>query len=179
MEKVFHSLLIQDALRALAVQLQKSRKSVHLLIGGETALVAAYKYKSLTEDVDGILLQSMIDEVADEVAAVTAALKLPLNWLNPFYQTYAIYLPEDYLTRVRRFLDVPSLAADALGPEDLTIMKLMAGRTKDHSHILFLKRNFELDLELIEKRLGELVKIYPDVAKKALDLFDDLFGDVE
>lgn len=179
MNNAIDSSMLIKALTLLAEKLGESGKFAHILVGGASALVGAYGYANSTEDVDGIPLQSSMDEIAEELEAVAKALKLPADWLNPYYQTFAIYLPKDYKNRVKTIFKKDSLLVDALGAEDITIMKLMAGRAKDQSHILFLKKQAHMDLTIIEKRLEELIEIYPGVAQKALNMFDDLFGDSE
>ena len=57
------------------------------------------------------------------------------------------------------------------------IMKFMAGRKKDHSHIRFLLKN-KPDLSIVERRLEELKKLFPDVATRALELFDEITGEL-
>lgn len=177
MKTLINKELFHAALAALGKELEKSRKEIHLLVGGAGALVGAYGYGDSTGDIDGIPLKSSLDEIEEEVQRVAQSLSLPTDWLNPYYQTYTIYLPKDYKTRTKNVFRGPSLTVDVLGPEELAIMKLMAGRAKDHSHLLFLKKNFDLDLSLIEERLEELNALYPEVTEKALDLFDDLFGE--
>lgn len=178
MEQKITTELLQKILEALAVRLEGSSKKVTLLVGGAGALVGCYNYKEKTTDVDALPLGSSLDEISVELKQIADDFQLPADWLNPHFSTFTLYLPSDYKKRCRRFFEAPALAVDALGPEDLMIMKLMAGRTKDQSHIRFLMKQKPLDLSVVENRLNELVALFPREAKKALDLFDDIQEDM-
>lgn len=72
-----------------------------------------------------------------------------------------------------------NLKVTALGPEDLLIMKFMAGRKKDMSHIRFLIKK-KADLKIVDKRLDELLQgPFKEEAQKALELFDEVTEEFE
>lgn len=173
MSRQIDSVFIIQILKCLDDKLAVRSKSLHLLVGGAGALVGAYQYPDQTTDIDAVPLKGGLDEIATELQEVSTELGLPGDWMNPHYKTFTIYLPQDYRSRVKTFFRGRALIADALGPEDIMIMKFMAGRAKDQSHLRFLMKQ-NPDLELIEARLNELVKLFPPIAQKALDLFDEV-----
>ena len=174
MENKISSSSLAQILDDLSQRLLKSAKKAHLLVGGAGALVGVYNYRDSTSDVDAIALGASLDDFARELSEVGAKFSLPPDWMNPHFSTFTIYLPKDYKKRCLRFFESSSLTADALGPEDLMIMKLMAGRTKDQSHLRFLMKEGPVDLTIVENRLTELKALFPKEAEDALNLFDDL-----
>lgn len=146
---------------------------VHLLVGGAGAIIGAYGYSDTTTDVDAIPLNTSFDDLRPILDEVAKEFGLQSDWLNPHFQMFTTYLPQDYRKRCIPFFRGSTLHATALGAEELLIMKLMAGRFKDNSHILFLlKKN--PDLRIIQDQLTHLVKIWPKLANAALDRFDEL-----
>jgi hypothetical protein len=165
------------ALNALDRQLDQPAR---LVIGGGAAMVLAYDHPLVTQDVDafaarGGLPMADLDRVARRVAR---ELNLEPDWLNAHFETYTGVLPEGYSARLRRVLQGQHLLVDALGPEDLLIMKCFAGRDKDRPHARKLLRLAE-DLELVDRHLAHLIdRRYPG-AEKAADYFDDLRDEAE
>ncbi|PWU14096.1 MAG: hypothetical protein C5B49_13755 [Bdellovibrio sp.] len=177
MDKKVDAQSLEKILRAFDEEIGKSRKpTVHLLAGGGGALIGAYKYQEATADFDALVLQGNLSDFAPEIAAVAKKLDLPADWLNPYFSTFTIYLPKDYRSRCVKIYQGENLLVEALGSQDLLVMKLMAGRSKDHSHILFLAKQ-AVNFAAIEDRLIELEKLFPKEAGRALELFDDLLGE--
>jgi hypothetical protein len=146
-----------------------------LVIGGGAAMVLAYKHPIATQDVDaftakGGLRMGELDALARKVGD---QLNVQQDWLNAHFETFTGVLPSDYATRLRRVYAGSQLTVDALGPEDLLIMKCFAGRDKDRPHarkLIVLAK----DLGVVERQLAELAtRRYPG-ASKAADYFDDL-----
>jgi hypothetical protein len=116
-----------------------------------------------------------LDVAAKEVAR---ELDVEPDWLNPHFQTYAGVLPPDYSVRLRSVYRGERLSADALGPEDLMIMKCFAGRDKDRPHARALIRRPDFDVGIVDRHLSTLSeKRYPG-AERAADYFDDLRDEV-
>lgn len=63
---------------------------------------------------------------------------------------------------------------DALGPEDLLVMKCFAGRDKDLPHARTLARRDDVDLDLVDAHLSRLVESRYPRAERAADYFDGL-----
>jgi hypothetical protein len=146
---------------------------VKLVVGGGTSMLLAHGFPGKTNDVAAAPISATNFEdlkvLAEKVAKI---LKLDHDWLNPYFQAYTIYLPADAKNRYARIYDGKNLIVEALGAEDVLIMKLMAGRAKDHAHIRHLLK-MELTLKIVEQRLEELKKLYPKESQKALDLLDE------
>ena len=139
-------------------------------------MVLAYKHRLATQDtVDafvarGSLRTSDLDAPSKKIAR---ELDIEPDWLNAHFETYTGVLPADYGARLRRVFEGERLIVDALGPEDLLVMKCFAGRDKDRPHARKLLRLAD-DLDLVDRQLALLVeKGYPG-ASKAADWFDDL-----
>ena len=148
---------------------------VTLVVGGGGSMVIQHGYQGMTVDIDAVPIDIDFEELKPYMFEVSKELKIAPDWLNPYYQTFTVSLPDDARSRMKTIFTGNSLIVKSLGAEDILIMKLMAKRNKDMGHIRHLLR-MGLDLKIVEKRLEELIKIYPDKAQKALDLFDELTG---
>ena len=65
-----------------------------------------------------------------------------------------------------------------LGPEDLLIMKLHAGRPKDDTHIRRLLKTQKINLGFVEDHLHELIDKNIPGSEKALDRLDQYLEDL-
>ena len=91
-------------------------------------------------------LQPLIHKVAEDMG-------LPKDWLNTWYSSFTHTLPEDFPTRLRPLFKGSFLLAQALGPEDILVLKCCAHREKDLGHARFLirkKANFEFVMNHLE-----------------------------
>jgi predicted nucleotidyltransferase len=162
-------------LRALSLLDQRLNDSARLIIGGGAAMTLAYQHPIATQDVDafaakGGLRMLELDPVAREVAD---ELQIEPDWLNAHFETFTAVLPRDYATRLKEVFEGKHLRVDALGPEDLLVMKCFAGRDKDRPHARKLLR-LAKDLNLVDKQLEYLVEHRYLGAERAADYFDDL-----
>lgn len=138
-------------------------------------MVLAYDHPLATQDVDAFAARGGLRLAELEAAARQVARELDLepDWLNAHFETYTGVLPEGYASRLRRVYDGTRLQVDALGPEDLLIMKCFAGRDKDRPHARKLV-HLAQDLGIVDAHLQRLVeRRYPGAAR-AVDVFDDL-----
>jgi len=155
--------------------------ATHLVIGGGAAMVAAYDYRPSTRDVvdatsvGGGLGLADLDAAAKRVAR---ELDLEPDWLNPYFEVYTSVLPPDYGTRLVRVYEGERLRVDALGPEDLLLVKCFAGRDRDRPHLRKLLR-LAKDLAVVERRLTELGERGVMGASRAADVFDDLRDEMD
>jgi len=162
----------REALRRLDAALDRPAR---LVIGGGAAMVLAYAHPLATQDVDafaaaGSVPMSELDPIAKRIAV---ELDIERDWLNGHFETYTAVLPSDYATRLHRVLDGEHLTVDALGPEDLLVMKCFAARDKDLPHARRLV-HIASDLAIVDRQLALLVeRRYPGAARAA-DWFDDL-----
>lgn len=162
-------------LRALSMLDTSMERPARLIIGGGAAMTLAYDHPLATQDVDafaarGGLRLGEIDAAARQVAE---RLNIAPDWLNAHFETFTGVLPADYAQRLRTVYAGRQLQVDALGPEDLLIMKCFAGREKDRPHARKLIGLAD-DLGIVDRQLELLAsKRYPG-AQKAADYFDDL-----
>lgn len=151
-----------------------------LVVGGGAAMVLAYDHPIATQDVDafaakGGLRLSELDVLAK---AVAEDLDIEPDWLNAHFETFTAVLPSDYAARLRPVHRGKYLQVDALGPEDLLVMKCFAARDKDRPHARKLIR-IAKELGVVDRQLSYLEdRGYPG-ARKAADYFDDLRDELE
>lgn len=164
-----------DALKALDKRLTQP---LRLIMGGGGAMILAHGYPLATTDIDAIAVNMSIEELDPLVKAIARELNLPGDWLNPYFSTFSHVLPPDYGQRLIVAFKGRFLQVDALGKEDLLIMKCFAHRSKDIGHAKSLIKN-QADLRLVEGRIMYLAKIKTKGAKEALDFLDDLVEEVD
>ncbi len=166
------------ALRALSLLDEKIVAArlpyVRITVGGGGALLLAHNFPGKTNDVDGITTNIKFEEIKGLAEAVGKELKIDHDWLNPYFSAFTFYLPSDAKNRLSVIYNGKGLIVEALGAEDILIMKLMAGRAKDRAHIKHLITG-GADLSIVENRLQELKegKTYSSQAADALDLLDE------
>ncbi|HSN90666.1 MAG TPA: DUF6036 family nucleotidyltransferase [Anaeromyxobacteraceae bacterium] len=168
--------LTAEALRAAFEELDRTLdRPVSLVVGGGTAMMLAHGMPVRTADVDAYPRDASFEEIQPAVRAVARRLGLAPDWVNPHFETFAHVLPADYGRRLRPVFAGERLAVEALGVEDLLVMKCFAGREKDVGHARALLRRGP-DLALVERRLHELAERRVKGAQEALDFLDDLGG---
>lgn len=161
------------ALRAFAALDARLREPVRLVLGGGTAMILAHGHPIATSDADAFPVRGTLSEIAPYASAVAKELDLEPDWLNPWFTTFTHVLPSDYASRLVRVFTGSKLEVDALGAEDLLVMKCFAGRDKDRPHILRLLKQAN-DLDLVDRHLSTLIDKRIQHAQRAADLFDDL-----
>lgn len=166
--------LALKALKSLDEKLADSPlPKVTLTVGGGGAMILKHDYSGSTVDIDAVPSNVDFEELKPFMAEVAKELKIAPDWLNPYYQAFTIYLPKDSKNRMSDIYVGKKLLVKSLGAEEVLIMKLMAGRAKDMSHIKHLLK-MKIDISIVENRLQELKTLFPKLADKALDLLDDL-----
>ena len=141
-------------------------------------MLLGHHFPLATTDIDGIPGVGMTMEELDPlVKEVANELKLPKDWLNPYYVTFTHVLPRDYNTRLVSVFQFSRLAVEALSKEDLLIMKCVAGRIKDQPHAKALIQS-GANIQFVEKHIESLrIKGIPG-AEKALDFLDEILDTV-
>ena len=162
--------LVLRAFEALDARLTEP---VRLILGGGTAMILAHGHPIATTDADAFPVRGTLNDVAPHALAVAKELDLEPDWLNPWFTTFTHVLPSDYGSRLVRVFSGKQLEVDALGAEDLLVMKCFAGRDKDRPHAIRLIKQAK-DLDLVDRQLSDLVDKRIPGAQKAADLFDDL-----
>lgn len=169
--RVLDGPLMREALRRLDGHLDAP---LRLVIGGGGAMILAYGIPLHTQDVDAFPVQpGQLASIQEKARLVAAELDIEPDWLNSHFETFTFALPSDYASRLREVYRGSWLRADALGPEDLLVMKCMAGRDKDRPHARKLMREAR-DLDVVDRRLSELAEKGIAKASQACDFFDDL-----
>src|SRR5712692_1512275 len=153
-----HPLDAKRMRRALELLDAAMHKPARLVVGGGAAMVLAYDHPLATQDIDAFAARGGLRIAELDALAKQVALELDIepDWLNAHFETFTGVLPADYATRLRSVYRGRQLEVEALGPEDLLIMKCFAGRDKDRPHA---RKLIELasDLELVDRQLALLV----------------------
>ena len=146
---------------------------VRMILGGGGAMVLAHDYPIGTYDIDAVPIKIDFSKLDVFVKKIAKELSISPDWLNPYFATFAHTLPSDYSSRLITVFDGHNLKVEALGREDMLILKLFAGRQKDVAHARLLI-NKGANLKFIEKHLNTLKKKRIPGVDKALDFLDDL-----
>jgi hypothetical protein len=170
--------IMLNALQSLDQKLTEASLKVSLIMGGGGAMILAHHFPKGTTDIDAIP-KGQSPEVLDSfVKAVAKELGIEPDWLNPYFSTFAMTLPQDYSSRLIRVFDGIHLTVDALGKEEMLIMKCFAHRSKDIPHARALLKG-GVKLELVENRLNELLKKKIPNTQKAIDFLQDLLDEMD
>jgi len=131
-------------------------------------------------DVDAVTFRGFdkIEDFKNEIQTVAGEMDLSPDWINPYFGNFAVVLPPDYVERLRCGYLGKNLEILVLGPEDLLIMKLHAGRPKDDGHVRRLLKTQEINLKIVEAHLETLIDRRIPNSKKALDRLDDYLEDL-
>ncbi len=161
---------MREALSALDSHLDRE---VSLVIGGGGAMLLAYGFPLATTDIDAIPRGLSSDELAPMIEKVALELGLPTDWLNPWYSTFTFVLPLDFRDRLVNVFTGRHLNAQALGKEDLLLMKCFAHRQKDVAHARALVRA-NANVDLVFARISELEKRKIPGADLAVDFLEEI-----
>ena len=160
------------AIRALDKKIKVKAK---LLLGGGGAMVLAHGFPVSTLDLDACFYQSPITEaeIRGEIQLVALELSLPGDWLNPHFQTFLFSLPKDYEKRLKNVFKGPHLEVNAIGAQDLLVLKCFAGRDKDIPHARALVKK-GADTEFVRQHRFKLLDLSVPKTQQAIDFLDDL-----
>jgi hypothetical protein len=170
MEKILSKEIFLKALQRLDELLPAP---LTLIAGGGGAMVLAHKFPLATEDLDAIPKAASPDEIDPLVKQIATEQSLPPDWLNPYFATFTHTLPADYGSRLICAFDGKKLTVQALGREDLLIMKCFAGRPKDIAHARALI-TAGADTDFVGDHIEALKKKKVPGATQALDYLDNL-----
>ena len=148
--------IMTSALNALNIKIgERLNKKITLIMGGGGAMILAHRFPLGTTDIDAIPKAGIThDELDPMVKEIAVALSLPPDWLNPYFSNFVTNLPSDYQVRLISVFDEKFLQVQALGKEDMLIMKCFAHRKKDigHARALFkLGANIDFVQTQLEK----------------------------
>ncbi len=142
-----------------------------LIIGGGGALVLSNDFPLATYDIDALPKGISIDELNIFVLQVARELNLPNDWLNPYFASFTHVLPLDFETRLKTVFEGSKLTAQALGKEDLLIMKCFAHRQKDIPHARALVKK-GATLAIVDKQMAFLKKNKAHGVEQAVEFLD-------
>lgn len=162
--------IMKTALQALD---QRLHREVTLIMGGGGAMILAHGYPRGTTDIDAIPKGMDVTELDPLVKEIAAKLSLPVDWLNPYFSTFSHTLPTDYASRLVQVFSGEHLTVQALGKEEMLIMKCFAHRQKDVAHAKALIEG-GVDLRLVERQIESLIQKRIPEAEAALDFLDDV-----
>src|SRR3989344_4255713 len=146
---------------------------LELIIGGGGAMILAHDYPLATLDIDAIPKRMEIAKLDVLVKRIAIELKLPADWLNPYFSTFSFTLPEDYGDRLIEVFKGKNLIAHALGKEDMLVLKCFAHRAKDVGHARKLLRN-GANTTFVEDHIHALIEKRIPCADLALEFFEEL-----
>jgi len=129
--------MMRRALKALDVRIDRD---LSLIVGGGGAMLLAHQFPLATSDIDAVPKGFTIEELKPMIEQIAVELALPPDWLNPWFSSFTHVLSPDFRQRLVNVFKGTYLSADALGKEDLLLMKCFAHRRKDVSHARALVR---------------------------------------
>ncbi len=148
---------------------------VALIVGGGGAMILAHGFALATSDVDAVPRGMDLSQLDPLIKQVAAELSLEPDWLNPYFSTFAHTLPQDYGSRLIVVFSGKVLKAEALGKEEMLIMKCFAHRQKDVGHAKALIKK-GANLPSVENHIESLLKKGIPGSQAALDFLDDVLG---
>lgn len=152
--------------------------SVTLIMGGGGAMILAHEYPLATTDVDAIAKGIEVDDLEVLVKKIGREINLPPDWLNPYFSSFSYVIPSDFAARVKLVFKGKFLHVEALGREEMFLMKCFAHRNKDRPHAKALLK-LGIDMKIVEDQFAALeAKRIPGVAS-ALAFFDEMLEEVE
>lgn len=169
--------LTQDMMLSALKRLdEKLTHSVTLIVGGGAAMILAHHFPLVTSDIDAIPAKgTTVGEIDPLIKEVATEMKIPKDWLNPYYSTFTHVLPSDYSTRLATVCTLKNLSVQALSKDDLLIMKCFAGRGKDRPHAKALIEG-GAGIKFVEKHLEALQERGIPKSEKALDFLDEVLS---
>lgn len=175
MEKPISQQSMEQAFKLLDKGLDRSTT---FILGGGGCMIWAHGYPIATADVDALPLHISFAEIDDLVKEIGAKLNLPGDWLNPYFSSFTFVLPSDYRSRCLTVFKGKHLVVEALGRQEMLLMKCFAHRPKDLGHARALLKA-GVDVKAVEARIEELKGKGIEEADAALDFLDDLLEELE
>ena len=168
----------QIMLKALMRLSELLDSHVTLIMGGGGAMILAHRFPLGTTDIDAVpkgietaALDVYVKKIADEQ-------NLPPDWLNPYFSTFAHTLPHDYGNRLVTVFESERLKVQALGKEEMLIMKCFAHRQKDVPHAKALVKG-NADTDAVERQILALEKKGIPGTSQALDFLQDILDQID
>ncbi len=164
-------------IKALTSLDKKIAKETTLIVGGGGAMVLAHSFPLATADIDAIPQGMNIEELDVFVKVIAKELRLPADWLNPYFASFSHTLPADFRTRLKPAFQGEKLSVKALGREDLLIMKCFAHRAKDVPHARALIKD-KADTDFVLDHIDKLKQKNVKDCDKAQEFLEDLLEQI-
>ena len=148
-------------------------KEVSLVIGGGGAMILAHGFPLSTMDIDAIPKGMDVAALDPLVKRIAVEQGLPPDWLNPYFSSFGHTLPTDYGDRLVEVFKGRLLRAEALGKNEMLIMKCFAHRQKDVGHARSLISG-GADVKFVEAHMMGLLERKIPGSRQALDFLDDV-----
>ncbi len=169
-----NNLLTADRMRQALQRLSELLdRPVTLILGGGGAMILAHHFPLSTLDLDAVPKGIELHELDQWVKQVAREQNLASDWLNPYFGIFVHTLPQDYAQRLIQVFAQGNLTVQALGKEEMLIMKCFAHRQKDVGHARALIRK-GANAEFVEKQIQSLLKKKIPQAQEALDFLYDV-----
>jgi hypothetical protein len=159
-------------------KLQVANLPIALIMGGGGAMILAHQFPKGTTDVDAVPRGHSPEVLAPFVKEVAKELAIDPDWLNPYFSTFSMTLPTDYSSRLITVYQGSHLTVQALGKEEMLIMKCFAHRAKDIPHARALIRG-NTNITLVENRLEELLSKKIPGSQLAIDFLQQLLDELD
>jgi len=153
-------------------------KTVTFIIGGGSAMILAHAFPLATTDIDAIPKGMDLQTLDPLIKQVATDLSIAPDWLNTYYSTFSHTLPGDYSRRLITVFSGKSILAQALGREEMLIMKCFAHRQKDVGHAMALIKK-GVKVGFVESHIESLLKKQIPGAQNALDFLDDILDQAQ
>lgn len=144
-----------------------------LIIGGGGAMLLAHGFPLATTDIDAVPKGIPMEELSPLIEQVARQLDFPVDWLNPWYASFTHVLPADYSQRIVEVFSGQHLKAQALGKDDMLLMKCFAHRKKDIAHARALVKS-GARTEFVYDRIEELEQKRIPGTDAAAEFLDDI-----
>lgn len=140
---------------------QDIRKPIRITLVGGSALALLDLVERQTKDADVIEASSKLAAISDEIKAVARKLDIGTEWLNEDAGAWRRFLPPDYISRLQAVGQFGKLAVNSLGRQDLILMKVIAGRTRDLLDLKGIAPSPE-EIRLVRQQVERLKRIDPE-----------------
>lgn len=167
----------EDLRKALLALGERLRARTDIVVGGASALILTGELPRATSDFDVLYSDPDIGRLQEDIRAVADRLHLTPGWLNGSIQTYLDVLPPDYKARLITLPARGKLHIALLHRQDIIVMKLFAGRSRDLTDIVAL-RPTPKELQFVRSELPRLKRIDQPRAAR-LESFLDQYHDDE